>query len=444
MRWARGRITVQASYDGIVVGAGLAGRFAGARGEGGTHLGPGVIDVWGYSPPLPAPSPARHPERSVAKSKGQLERGSELVTSPEVELQKLDAPQHPLTLAGLPALRAALAEFQKICEAAGYPIMGALDHNYWLPTALGAIRPACLAPESFVAGDVRQPGDMALARLPGFRDFFADLAAANLKAAGYPVCVVSLDLPHAPARRDSFATDLARLFDDGNYRAEVANRWRDTLKGVTHLGLPAILGLEHAAAARRDLTDKLGVELFEIPILPPSVPGMRLFKVLRDAILEAGGRVTLGPRLAGWVEKGQAAGIIAETAGGPRRYSAHSIILAPGGFRHGGLEAPARGQVKESVFDLPVTTGQPWFAPLYWDAHPYARFGVPVNEGMEPVDAEGKVIHPQLFAIGGLLAGADRNGEGSREGIDLATAWKAVEQVQIPNPKLQTPTQTDA
>ena len=442
-------MTAQASYDTVVVGAGLAGMFAGAlaarrgartlviaQGVGGTHVGPGTIDVWGYEPHPPTPSP---------DGKSRRERGG-LATNPQAELEKLEAPQHPLRLAGLPALREALTEFQNICEAAGYPLAGTLDRNFFLPTALGAIRPACLAPESFIAGDVRQPGDLALARLPGFRDFFADLAAANLSAAGHPTCVVALDLPHAPTRRDSpgGATDLARLFDDGNYRAEVANHWRDALKGVARLGLPAILGLESAAAARRDLSDKLGVELFEIPILPPSVPGMRLFNILRDAIHEAGGRVTIGPRVTGWVDAnaGHVHGVIAETAGGPRRYAARSIILATGGFRHGGLDAPAKGQVKEPVFDLPVSTGEAWFAPLYWDAHPYARFGVRVNaEGMQPVSANGKVIFPNLFAIGGLLAGADRNGEGSREGIDLATAWVAVG--QIPTSKSQTPTQTD-
>ncbi|MBI4724331.1 MAG: hypothetical protein HY765_04925 [Rhodomicrobium sp.] len=31
-----------------------------------------------------------------------------------------------------------------------------------------------------------------------------------------------------------------------------------------------------------------------------------------------------------------------------------------------------------------------------------------------------------IFAVGGVLAGADRTSEGSREGIDLATAWKAI------------------
>jgi glycerol-3-phosphate dehydrogenase subunit B len=411
------RESAQAAYDVIVVGAGLAGMFAGAlaarrgarvlviaRGLGGTHLGPGTVDVWGY------------------------DRARQLVAEPEAALKTLAAP-HPLALAGLPALHAALAEFQKICEAFGYPLAGALDRNFYLPTALGAVRPTCLAPESFIAGDVRQPGEVTLARLPGFRDFFADLAVANLNAAGYAARAVSLDLPNAPARRDAFATDLARLFDNANYRAEIANRWRDALKGVTRLGLPAILGLENAAAARRDLVDKLGVELFEIPILPPSVPGIRLFNILRDAIHEAGGRVTIGPGLTGWVEQGRALGVIVETAGGPRKYAARArLILATGGFRHGGLEAPAKGKVHESVFNLPVLAGEQWFAPLYGEAHPYARFGVRVNAvGMQPVDADGKVIYPNVFAVGGLLAGADRNGEGSREGIDLATAWQAVE-----------------
>jgi glycerol-3-phosphate dehydrogenase subunit B len=412
-------MTTQASYDIIVGGAGLAGMFAGAlaarrgmrtlviaKGLGGTHLGSGTVDVWGY------------------------DRAHKLVANPEKAVQKLRARNHPLMLTGLPALQAALTELQNICEAAGYPLLGSLDRNFFLPTALGAVRPTCLAPRSFIAGDVRQLGELTLARLPGFRDFFPDLAAANLIAARYSglsrTRVVSLDLPSVPARRDLFATDLARLFDDANYRAEVAHRWRTALKGVTRLGLPAVLGLEHAAAAHRDLTDRLGIELFEIPILPPSVPGMRLFKILQDAIQEAGGRVIIGAGITGWVQEGRAVGVIAETASGPRKSSSRFIMLATGGFRHGGLDAPAKGCVRESVFGLPVLTDKKWFAPLYWEAHPYARFGVRVNAAMQPVDAKGNLIYPNVFAVGGLLAGADRNGEGSRAGIDLATAWKVV------------------
>jgi glycerol-3-phosphate dehydrogenase subunit B len=232
-----------------------------------------------------------------------------------------------------------------------------------------------------------------------------------------------------------FASDIARWFDTSTYRAEVIRSWRDKVKGVTRLGLPAILGLERAREAHHDLQDQLGVEVFEIPILPPSVPGMRLFNVLHSAIESAGGRVTIGPNVAGWVEQGQALGIIAETAGGLRRYAARHIILATGGFRHGGLESPARGQVRESVFNLPVVSAPEFFAPLYWDSHPYLRCGVRVDEHLRPLNVEGAVIYPNVFAVGGLLAGADRLGEGSREGIDLATGWKAMEQMSNSKPQ---------
>jgi len=428
--------SAQAHYDLIVVGAGLAGMFAGAlaarrgartlviaRGLGGTHVGAGTADVWGYSPHPPTPSPVRNPRKSTEAC--ERERGSRLVENPEAELAQLPS-THPLALAGADILREALAQFQGLCESSAYPLQGNLQHNHFLPTALGAVRPACLAPESFIAGEVRQPGELTLARLPGFRDFYADLAVANLRTQGYAARAITLELPRTPARRDLFATDIARWFDTPAYRAEVAQQWHDKLQGVARLGLPAILGLDAAAEVWRDLSDKLGVRIFEIPILPPSVPGMRLFNVLRSAIETTSGRVTIGPSVSGWVENGIAVGVIAETAGGARRYAAEHILLATGGFRHGGLESPAKGQVRESVFNLPVVAGPDFFAPLYWEAQPYARSGVRVNEDLHPLDAGGEVLYPNVFVIGGLLAGADRLGEGSREGIDLATSWKAV------------------
>lgn len=412
---------VQARYDVIVVGAGLAGLFAGAlaarrgartlviaRGLGGTHLGPGTVDVCGYtgSPPTMAPSPA-------------------------AALDGLTDPLHPLNVAGRPALAAALSELQAMGAAAGYALAGALDHNYHLPAALGAVRPTCLAPETMTAGDVRQPGDLVLADVAGFRDFFAALAAANLRAAGYAARALPLELPRLPTQREAFATDLARLFDQPAYRAEVAERWRPHLAGVARLGVPAILGLAQAAEAVRDLNERLGVALFELPLPPPSVPGMRLYDVVRGALERAGGRLILGPQVTGWAgEAGKALGTHADTAGHKRTYAAQHVILATGGFRHGGLEAAGPGQAREAVFDLPVVTAPEWFAPLYWQAHPYVRFGVRVDEALRPLGTDGRAW-ANVRAVGGLLAGADRTGEGSREGIDLATAYRAVQALEL-------------
>ena len=415
----------QAAYDVIIVGAGLAGLFAGwlaarrgarvlviARGLGNIQLGTGTIDVWARTP---AGEPAQNPL---------------------AEVEQLSAP-HPLVLAGLPALRAAFDALQTLCAAANYPLAGQLDHNHFLPTALGAPRPTCLAPRSFTGGELRQPEELALADLPGFRDFYAGYAAANLRAAGHPARALPLPLPRAPARRDAYATDLARLLDKPDYRATLAAAWRPALEGVRRLGVPALLGLNAPAIAWRDLSDRLGLELFEIPVLPPSVPGMRLFNLLRAAVESAGGRVTVGPLVRGWVTAPAASGmpvsgVVAETAGGPRRYAAQAVILATGGFRHGGLVAPGPGQAIETVFGLPVQTGDNWFAPLYFQSHPYARFGLAVNDCMQPAAPGGQPLFPNLFAIGGLLAGADRLGEGCREGVDLASAWRAVAGLDLP------------
>ena len=409
----------QAAYDVIVVGAGLAGLFAGAlsarggartlviaRGQGGTHVGAGCLDVLSYA----------------AAPKAAARR---VVDNPAEAVKALPG-EHPLSRVGALALCAAVDEFLKINAEAGCQWVGQLERNLRLPSAAGAIRPTCLAPRSYAAGDLSRSDGLVLAGIAGFRDFYAGLAAANLKALGFAARAVTLELPDAPLQRDAFATDLARRLDVPAYRGQVAKAWQAQLKGATRLGLPAVVGLRFGPEAWRDLDEKLGLEVFEIPVLPPSVPGMRLYTLLRSVIQAARGSVLLGPHVTGWVEDGRVLGVVSETENGPRGYAAPRVILATGGFRHGGLEAPARGQVQETVFGLPVATAREWFSPLYWHEHPYARFGLRVNATMQPLDRAGAVVYPNVQAVGGVLAGADRNGEGSREGIDLATAWQAV------------------
>jgi anaerobic glycerol-3-phosphate dehydrogenase len=45
---------------------------------------------------------------------------------------------------------------------------------------------------------------------------------------------------------------------------------------------------------------------------------------------------------------------------------------------------------------------------------------------MQPLGLDEKPMFKNLFAAGGLLTGSDRSIEGSRQGIDLATAYCAV------------------
>ena len=68
-----------------------------------------------------------------------------------------------------------------------------------------------------------------------------------------------------------------------------------------------------------------------------------------------------------------------------------------------------------------------WIGEMLIGPHPYDRFGLAVNSRMQPCGSDGRPFFPNVFACGGLLGGADRRAEGSREGIDLVTAYAAVE-----------------
>ena len=123
-------------------------------------------------------------------------------------------------------------------------------------------------------------------------------------------------------------------------------------------------------------------------------------------------------------------GISIRTSGSLRQLDAEKIILATGGFLNGGLIALRDGSIRESVFNLPVVnTGsrQDWLAPSPFDEQPIDMIGVQVDTRMQPVSIDGKPFYDNLFAAGGIIAGADRQSEGSRQGIDLTTALRAVE-----------------
>src|SRR5207244_8415046 len=126
------------------------------------------------------------------------------------------------------------------------------------------------------------------------RDFFPPLAAANLTAQGIPARGEYLRLPPIKRRLDFNTRTFAQLFDDLAFREDVGRQLRALKRDATRIGLPAVLGLRDPLNVVADLQRISGAQIFEIPTLPPSVPGMRLFQIFRDAIVGAGGRLQTG------------------------------------------------------------------------------------------------------------------------------------------------------
>ena len=409
----------------LIIGAGPAGLLAAwvarqrgakvrvlASGIGTTHILPGWIQVLNESPGAFLESwIAAHPE-------------------------------HPYALAGLDALHGGLAALREVCAGAGLNYVGdedppiasgqALVSNFRLPTALGAVVEAAVVPESFAAGDLRQPGAVLIAGPLGWRDFFPKLCADNLVRQGFPAQAATFDLPEMHTSHfDTTPVGLARLFDRADVRERVVAQLKPKLDGATRAGFPAVLGLDHSAEAWRDLSDRLGVPAFEIPTLPPSVPGMRLFNAFKAALTQAGVPILLDMiATQGVVEGGRATGIVVPDVVRDRTYRADTFILATGGLYGGGITSDYTGTLRETIFDLPIqapTDGpEGWFLPHFFGqgAHSIHSVGVRANAQMQPIDASGRAILENIRIAGRLLAGCDPLAEGSTEGVWLATAYR--------------------
>ncbi|MBV9193742.1 MAG: anaerobic glycerol-3-phosphate dehydrogenase subunit B [Solirubrobacterales bacterium] len=409
-------------FDAVVIGAGTAGLTAGARlaeagarvavltkGVGSTHLAPGTVDVLGY-----APERVSEPGRAL----------EDLVRS------RVD---HPYALVGRGCVVEALQWFGERVAAGpfpGYRYVGGLERNHLLPTAIGALRPSALIPETMAAGDCAAGGASAarvcVVGVRALRDFHPALCAANLERAGVEARSVELNL--ALDRADQNALGLARRFDDPGWRAWFCAELSPHLRGEERVGLPAMLGSTDPHGVWSDLGRRLGRPVFEIPTLPPSVPGMRLFEVLRSSLRAAGGRLILGAEVVGAERSGErVSSVQAHAAGEERRYLARWVVLATGGFASGAIELDSRWVTRERVLGLPVRgapgADEPRFVSTYLDEQPLARAGVAVTGDLRAEGVENVLV------AGAALPGAAAWREGSGEGIALATGFRAAEVV---------------
>ncbi|MDF1486889.1 glycerol-3-phosphate dehydrogenase subunit GlpB [Tessaracoccus caeni] len=425
--------------DAVVIGAGLAGLVAAARlleqgmsvtlvskGLGGLQLGQGTVDYLGYAP--------------------------EYVEDPRAAIDGIDDESHPYAPFSADDVDQATAWIRRVVGED--LLVGDGRSNYRLPTAVGALRPTALPQPSMVAGQPRGKS-IVLVGLDRLKDFYPDLVAENLRRQANPdgspirARAVHVDVMVRDGEVDSSGLQFARALDDPAKRAELCRLVAPLLREDEVVGFPAVLGLaDHDAW--RDVAARLGHEVFEVPLQPPSVPGMRLNERLTrlvksgmrgiDAIRSVPGetgvvasraRLILGAHVTGFeAEGGRIASVTVASAGRPRTIEARQFVLATGGFESGGLAMDSYGAVSETLVGLPL---HGVVAELvhgdYWGEQPVFKVGVRVDGEMRPVDDTGDVVYSNLRAAGGVIGGSIRWREKSGDGIALLTALRAADSI---------------
>jgi glycerol-3-phosphate dehydrogenase subunit B len=414
--------------DLLVIGAGLAGLTAAmyaaqaglsvrvvTKGLNALHWSAATIDLLGYLP------------------------DNTRVDAPFAALDQLPA-SHPLRQVGNAMLHQSLTDLQGWLAEEGLVYLGAeqanQDANLWLPSAVGAKRPAYLAPTAQATARLDDPSPLLIVGFDHFNDFYPALIAENLRRQGHAARAHTLPMSLMTDRHIVInSVYLAEWLDDLARLDALAEVLRHVVTPSERIAFPAVLGFAQHPQVIAKLQNVTGAPIAEIPTLPPSVPGLRLHHALVRRLGRLGGRVESNMAAIEFSTEGDNITWVAtSTSARPLRHHARTYLLATGGFLGGGFNSDHTGRSWETLFNLPLSLPNSrghWFRPEFLDpaGHPIFQGGVQVNQAWQPVDAHGNVIYGNLWAAGNLLAHADSIRTRSHEALALATGAAAAQAI---------------
>jgi len=367
---------------------------------------------------------------------GYTHDGDGPVTDPYAAIG--DLPElHPYQTVGAETVREAMGLFDDVTDYHG-------DHtetNALLPTHGGTVKPTARYPKGAAAGIASDDRDVLLVGIEAMTDFDAPHVAAHLDAAGVPFDVrgETIRFP-GDLNADAKVTRYAKLLDTNGdvavrgrkkgARDALAERVNTVHEGEARVGFPAILGDDHTDAVRAALEGKIGAEVFEVPMGPPSLPGLRLEDALFEALDEAGASFETGNPVVDYDADGDTIEqVYIEKNGAKIPNSADQYVLATGGLVGKGVESN-RDAVYEPIFDCHIEHGADrydWFDTDVFGDHPFAGFGVETDETLRPLTSSDAVQFDNLRAAGSVLGGYDFAAEKSGSGVSIATGYVAGE-----------------
>ncbi|MFW6017387.1 MAG: glycerol-3-phosphate dehydrogenase subunit GlpB [Halapricum sp.] len=343
--------------------------------------------------------------------------------------------EHPYRIVGVDTVREAMSMFDSVVDTYRG---GHTDTNALLPTYGGTVKPTARYPAGSAAGLASDDRGTLLIGFESLPDFDAPHVAAHLEAAGVPFDVrgETIQFP-GNLMDDAKVTRYAKLLETNGQvtvrgrergaRDALVERINPVIDDESRVGLPAVLGDEDTAGVRAALEAELGVEVFEVPATPPSLPGVRLEDRLFEAFDEAGGNFESGNPIVEFDGQDRVETVYVDKQNARIPYSADQFVLATGGLVGKGVDSDREG-VYEPIFDCHVPHPEDrydWFDEAVFGDHPFAGFGVDPDPELRPLDGEGSPEFENLRAAGSVLGGYDFAAEKSGSGVSIATGYHA-------------------
>ena len=343
-----------------------------------------------------------------------------------------DCPLHPYARLEKADIRAAFTGLLAFLETGGLPYCHEPERNLRVPTPIGTVKTTYAVPQNVYNG-VRALEEKTACLIIGFeglKGFSATQIAQTLKPTWPELTACHLTFPGAE-RGDLYPERMAFSLERPENRARLAETIAPHLGQAAAVGLPAILGLYRTQTVFEDLQARLGCAVFEIPTMPPSINGLRLRNVFEQHLPGRGVRTFHQHTVYNVLSDGQGRFRFDVGRQQPEMVvRSQGAILASGRFLGRGLHAD-RKKIRETVFGLPVH--QPphregWHRKGLLDprGHSINLAGIETDANLRPLNTEGRVAFPGLFAAGSILAHQDWVRQKCGSGLAIATAYAAV------------------
>lgn len=322
---------------------------------------------------------------------------------------------HPYCLVEKNEISEALESFKEIMSSTGIKYLGRADTNRGILTPIGTIKTTCLVPETMYHAPTKRDEYMHIISFAGLKDFYPGYITARFHNADFSV----YDAGATPTMA------IAQQFELEPFREKFIS-WLKCIDIIGEkVGIPAVLGISSPSEVIREIEEQVKRPVFEIPTLPPSVPGLRMFRALRRRLQQKGGDVYWGKPVASVEKNGRIVeAVTIDGMGRPTRVNGRSFILATGSFVSGGLYAGIH-KVREQVFELPVFSPLPresWFGEDFFPPdHPIEKAGIMVDRFFRPKHVE----LDNLFICGSILAFSEVMKNGCGHGMAVVTGIAA-------------------
>ncbi len=347
-----------------------------------------------------------------------------------------DIPNHPYAHIKKADIQQALNEIMGFLNSVGLPYKANPDRNSHVITPVGTVKPTCCVPGSMWNGvkALQEKQPCFLVDFKGLKGFSARQIKEVLKENWPGLRTARFSFPsHAP---ELYTEHMARELEKPGVCEKLAEDIFPYIKDSQVVGMPAVLGVTRTEEVVSNMEKYLNVPVFEIPTIPPSVPGLRLKRILETELPKQGVKPLLQQKVAHVKSSGTTGDFIFEVGPSDSKTTVYAkgVILASGRFFGKGLYSD-RNSVYETIFNLPVhqsDTRSHWHQKDLFDVrgHLVNRAGLETDEFLRPLsdksDKSGGPAYNTLFAAGSVLAHQDWMRMKCGAGLAIATAFHAV------------------